>query len=255
MAFFQPRPAMKYLPPNKPDRKTPHPVQSIAACVAAFETETPKKVTQLTSEEKRALKLKTRRRRKKKRQAATVAKFDPKTNEEATKNAYKTLFVGRLSYEITAEMLKKEFEYYGKVNDAILVCDAAGKSRGYGFAEFDSSSDMKTAYSDADGRRVHGRRIVVDVERGRTVKDWLPRRHSGGLGGTRIGGPRENARYSGRAPPPGTVAANGDRGERGSERRSDRRGGDERGGRGGDDRKRGRDDNGYDDRERSRQRR
>lgn len=32
------------------------------------------------------------------------------------------------------------------------------------------------AYKDADGKRVDGRRIVVDVERGRTVKDWRPRR-------------------------------------------------------------------------------
>jgi hypothetical protein len=32
------------------------------------------------------------------------------------------------------------------------------------------------AYKHADGKRVDGRRITVDVERGRTVKGWKPRR-------------------------------------------------------------------------------
>ena len=32
------------------------------------------------------------------------------------------------------------------------------------------------AYKHADGKKIDGRRIVVDVERGRTVKSWRPRR-------------------------------------------------------------------------------
>ena len=32
------------------------------------------------------------------------------------------------------------------------------------------------AYKYADGKKIDGRRIVVDVERGRTVKSWKPRR-------------------------------------------------------------------------------
>lgn len=32
------------------------------------------------------------------------------------------------------------------------------------------------AYKHADGKKIDGRRVVVDVERGRTVKGWLPRR-------------------------------------------------------------------------------
>lgn len=31
---------------------------------------------------------------------------------------------------------------------------------------------MKTAYKMADGRKVEGRRVIVDVERGRTVPNW-----------------------------------------------------------------------------------
>lgn len=32
------------------------------------------------------------------------------------------------------------------------------------------------AYKYADGKKIDGRRVLVDVERGRTVKGWLPRR-------------------------------------------------------------------------------
>jgi hypothetical protein len=38
----------------------------------------------------------------------------------------------------------------------------------------------------------------VDVERGRTVPNWRPRRLGGGLGSTRVGGDEVNQKYSGR---------------------------------------------------------
>src|SRR5437667_1350263 len=39
------------------------------------------------------------------------------------------------------------------------------------------------ALDGCDGIRIKDRRIKVDVERGRTVKGWKPRRMGGGLGG------------------------------------------------------------------------
>lgn len=39
------------------------------------------------------------------------------------------------------------------------------------------------AYKETDGIRIKDRRVLVDVERGRTVKGWKPRRFGGGLGG------------------------------------------------------------------------
>lgn len=32
------------------------------------------------------------------------------------------------------------------------------------------------AYKHADGKKIDGKRVLVDVERARTVKGWLPRR-------------------------------------------------------------------------------
>ncbi|KAI8950002.1 U1 small nuclear ribonucleoprotein of 70kDa MW N terminal-domain-containing protein [Xylaria longipes] len=43
--------------------------------------------------------------------------------------------------------------------------------------------DSQAALDGCDGIRIKDRRIKVDVERGRTVKGWKPRRLGGGLGG------------------------------------------------------------------------
>lgn len=47
------------------------------------------------------------------------------------------------------------------------------------------------AYKQADGQKIDGRRVLVDVERGRTVPNWRPRRLGGGLGTSRVGGGEE----------------------------------------------------------------
>lgn len=59
-------------------------------------------------------------------------------------------------------------------------------------------SPFTAAYKNADGRKMDNRRVLVDVERARTVKGWLSRRLGGGLGGTRRGGPDVNIKHSGR---------------------------------------------------------
>lgn len=56
------------------------------------------------------------------------------------------------------------------------------------------------AYKQADGRKIDGRRVLVDVERGRTVPNWRPRRLGGGLGTSRVavGGEDASQRQVGR---------------------------------------------------------
>lgn len=36
--------------------------------------------------------------------------------------------------------------------------------------------NFSAAYKHADGKKIDGKRVLVDVERARTVKGWLPRR-------------------------------------------------------------------------------
>jgi hypothetical protein len=94
--------------------------------------------------------------------------------ESLFSNAYHTLFVGRLSYDTTEKKLRREMEQFGCVKSVAVVHDThstdkdkAGRHRGYGFVEFSQEEELTAAYKKADGRKIDGRRIVVDVERGR----------------------------------------------------------------------------------------
>ena len=49
--------------------------------------------------------------------------------------------------------------------------------------EFEESRGAEAAYNRGDGRRIDGRRVLVDKEFGRLNRDWLPRRLGGGKGG------------------------------------------------------------------------
>jgi len=132
-------------------------------------------------------------------------------------NCYNTLFVGRLAYEVTERRLLRELEYFGPVKDLKLIVERDAvhkandetnikrnyktKSKGYAFVEYEHEEDMKRAYREADAMKIEGREVVVDVERGHTVSNWLPRRLGGGLGGSRIGGKLENVNIPGRFDP------------------------------------------------------
>jgi len=115
-----------------------------------------------------------------------LALWNPNVNSHATTNPYKTLFVARINYDTSESKLKREFEVYGKIKQIKLVHDkVTGKPRGYAFIEYEEESAMHAAYKKADGKKIDGRRVVVDVERGRTIKGWKPRRLGGGKGGRR----------------------------------------------------------------------
>ncbi|KAJ0040402.1 hypothetical protein Pint_28263 [Pistacia integerrima] len=98
-------------------------------------------------------------------------------------------------------MIKRVVTWLQKVqtSQVRLVTDKeTNKPKGYAFIEYMHTRDMKAAYKQADGRKLDGRRVLVDVERGRTVPNWRPRRLGGGLGTTRVGGEEVNQRFSGR---------------------------------------------------------
>ncbi|KAI7985409.1 U1 small nuclear ribonucleoprotein 70 kDa [Camellia lanceoleosa] len=81
-----------------------------------------------------------------------------------------------------------------------LVTDKeSNKPRGYVFIEYMHTRDMKVAYKQADGKKLDNRRVLVDVERGKTVPNWHPRRLGGGLGTIRVGREDVNQKYSGRS--------------------------------------------------------
>ena len=61
-----------------------------------------------------------------------------------------------------------------------------GKSKGYAFIEYERTNDFKRAFKNSNGKRIDGKRCIIDYERGRTQKGWRPRRLGGGVGSSRF---------------------------------------------------------------------
>eukprot|EP01065_Artemidia_motanka_P007956 TRINITY_DN13980_c0_g1_i1.p1 TRINITY_DN13980_c0_g1~~TRINITY_DN13980_c0_g1_i1.p1 ORF type:complete len:406 (+),score=146.31 TRINITY_DN13980_c0_g1_i1:122-1219(+) len=190
MALFAPRPLPPYKKPVE-RRKMP-PLSGVGAYCALFETEKPADLPpHRAPETKRQRKERVAAERKERNDAhirTELAKWDPKADPKVKGEPLNTLFVGRMAYTVTEEKLRRELESFGPIRRLRIVKDSEDKPRGYAFVEFESDRDMISAYKYANGKRVEGRRILVDVEKGRTVRNWRPRRLGGGLGKTRAGG-------------------------------------------------------------------
>mmetsp|Transcript_1298 Transcript_1298/g.2110 ORF Transcript_1298/g.2110 Transcript_1298/m.2110 type:complete len:353 (-) Transcript_1298:304-1362(-) len=236
--MFEPRPPLPHKPPMT-KRKMP-PYTGISQYIPLFEKETPEKpIVENPKERKKRLSEQLMKSNQEKNELLIID-WDPKRNFKATENAYSTLFIARLSYDTSEKKLRREFEQYGPIRTVKLVLDNNGKPRGYAFIEFEREEDMTMAYKRADGKKIDGRRILVDVERGRTVQKWRPRRFGGGLGGRRpqkskkeiaeeqLKALQENATRSAYAPPPDRGArdrgrdSGGARRSRSRDRREDR---------------------------------
>ncbi|VEU24273.1 DEKNAAC105486 [Brettanomyces naardenensis] len=119
-----------------------------------------------------------------------LSKWDPDRDPQVSGDPYKTVFVGRLDYKVNEIDLSEKFSSFGEVDHVRVVRDSSqnGKegsesSRGYGFIVYRDARDAKNAFDRGNGMLINGRSVVVDIERGRVVKNWRPRRLGGGLGG------------------------------------------------------------------------
>lgn len=73
------------------------------------------------------------------------------------------LFVGNLSWETTDHSLGDAFSRYGTVVAARVVTDRfTGKSRGFGFIEYETANCANDALEGMNGFEVDGRKIRVD---------------------------------------------------------------------------------------------
>ncbi|KAL7312226.1 hypothetical protein PS15m_008014 [Mucor circinelloides] len=185
LKLFAPRPPLSYVPPldKDPEKRVGCIVGGIASYVDELKNYDADYVPWKSLEEKRKEKAEMKRKKAEEALQEALAKYDPEQDDNIDGDPFNTLFVTHLSPELTESDLMSEFELYGQIKKIRLIRDKEGKSRCYAFIEFEREKDMRAAYKDADGLKILGRRILVDVERARTVKGWKPRRLGGGLGG------------------------------------------------------------------------
>jgi len=70
------------------------------------------------------------------------------------------IYVGNLSYEMTDDQLRKEFEAYGKVNSARIVTNRyTGRSKGFGFVHMPDRAEAEAAVKALNDKELLGRRL------------------------------------------------------------------------------------------------
>ena len=96
------------------------------------------------------------------------------------------LYVGNLAYSTTEESLRARFAEFGNVASAMVVIDRmSGRSRGFGFVEFQDDNEARNAISALSGSEYGGRALTVNEARPKT----------GGGGGGGRGGYGGRPRY------------------------------------------------------------
>jgi RNA recognition motif-containing protein len=95
------------------------------------------------------------------------------------------VFVGGLPFSTTDDELNDLFAQHGTVASATVVKDRdTGRSKGFGFVEFENDEEGKAAEKALNGSDLGGRSITVNEAR---PKEDRPRRDFGG-GGNQGGG-------------------------------------------------------------------
>lgn len=88
------------------------------------------------------------------------------------------LFVGGLPFSTTDEELADIFGAHGTVASAVVVKDRdTGRSKGFGFVEFENDDEGKAAEKALHNSEVGGRTVTVNEARPREER---PRRDFGG---------------------------------------------------------------------------
>ncbi len=91
------------------------------------------------------------------------------------------LFVGGLPFSTTDEELQDTFAAHGSVASAVVIKDReTGRSKGFGFVEFENDEEGKAAEKALHNSELGGRTITVNEARPREER---PRRDFGGNGG------------------------------------------------------------------------
>ncbi len=76
------------------------------------------------------------------------------------------LFVGSLPWAIDDQGLEDLFKEFGTVASAKVIMDReSGRSKGFGFVEFDDDEAAKAAMNKLNGTDIQGRTIVVSEAR------------------------------------------------------------------------------------------
>jgi RNA recognition motif-containing protein len=88
------------------------------------------------------------------------------------------IYIGNLSYEVTEQELRQEFEAFGAVNSVSIVTDRYdNRPKGFAFVEMPVKSEAEAAIAALNGKMLQEKSLTVNQAR--------PKSDSGGSSGNR----------------------------------------------------------------------
>jgi len=80
------------------------------------------------------------------------------------------IYIGNLSYKLTTDELREEFETVGRLKEASIVVDrSTGESKGFAFCEYFTEEDARKALL-KDGQELKGRPMRINPARERSKR-------------------------------------------------------------------------------------
>ena len=99
-------------------------------------------------------------RRQQRPRAEEEKPFEKRKPHPAPADGSVEIYVGNLSYDMTEDQLRQEFEAYGKVNSARLIINRFnGKSKGFGFVQMPNREEAERAVAALNDKDILGRRM------------------------------------------------------------------------------------------------
>lgn len=123
------------------------------------------------------------------------AKRTPRQNNSRTSNETRNppstgLYIGNLNWDTSVADVEEAFSSFGGVKDVRLITDRdSGRSKGFGYIEFESIERAQAALDGFNGQELGGRTIRLDFS--------TPRPEYTGGGGGSYGGGRSGGRGGG----------------------------------------------------------
>jgi RNA recognition motif-containing protein len=86
--------------------------------------------------------------------------FEKRKPHPAPADGSVEIYVGNLSYDMTEDQLRKEFEAYGTVKSARLIINRFnGKSKGFGFVQMPNRAEAEKACAELNDKDIMGRKM------------------------------------------------------------------------------------------------
>jgi len=99
--------------------------------------------------------------------------MDSKASKNEGDETGSQLYVGNLSFSTTEEELQKFFKGFNGYVSATVISRRGGRSKGFGFVNFDDNKSAEAAMSETDGKDIDGRAISVRFAKDRNAAENL----------------------------------------------------------------------------------